>query len=366
MPVIRAAVCHRFNDPLVIQNVNLRAPVAGEVEVTLAAVAICHSDISFATGAWGGTLPAVYGHEASGYVSAMGDSVAGFAVGDAVLVTMLRACGTCQSCAQGRRVLCETPYDRDCGPLTTLAGGTLSHGLYVGGFAERVVVDQSQIARLPSDIPMDAACLLACGVITGVGAVVNTAAVRPGETVVVIGVGGVGLNVIQGAYIAGASRIIAVDMTAGKLAAAAEFGATHGILATDPDPWDQVRLLTRGRGADAVFVAVGVTAAYDNAMHYLARGGRMVMVGMPHSGAMATYEPVVVAASGQVMQGSLLGDGVMRYDVGWLTELYRQGRLKLDELVSGRWPLEQINEAIADTLKGAARRNVIVLKLRSA
>jgi S-(hydroxymethyl)glutathione dehydrogenase / alcohol dehydrogenase len=360
MPTIRAAVCHRFNDPLVIENVDLRPPIAGEVEVTLAAVAICHSDISFATGAWGGTLPAVYGHEAAGHVTTLGPGVSDFASGDAVLVTMVRACGTCHSCAQGRRVLCETPYDRDAGPLRTLAGGTLSHGLYVGAFAERVVVDQSQLVALPPAIPMDAACLLACGVLTGVGAVVNTGAVRAGESVVVIGTGGVGLNVIQGAYIAGAARIIAVDLTPGKLAAAAEFGATHGVLAGDPAPWDRVRALTQGRGADAVFVAVGALAAYDTAMHYVARGGRMVMVGMPHSGARASYEPGAVAFDGQVMRGSLLGDGVLRHDVAWMIDLYQQGRLKLDELISGRWSLDQINEAIADTLTGTARRNVIL------
>ncbi len=361
MPIIRAAVCHDFNAPLVIENVDLRAPIAGEVEVTLAAVAICHSDISFAHGTWGGTLPAVYGHEAAGHISAVGAGVTDFALGDAVLVTMLRACGTCHCCAKGRTTLCETPYDRDTGPLRTLTGGTLSHGLYVGGFAERAVVDQSQIVRLPSTIAMDAACLLACGVITGVGAVVNSGQLRAGESVVVIGAGGVGLNVIQGARISGAARIIAVDMTAQKLIAAAEFGATHGVLASDPEPWDQVKALTHGRGADAVFVAVGALAAYDNAMRYVARGGRMVMVGMPHSGAKASYEPVTVAATGQTMRGSLLGDGVLRHDVGWMIDLYQQGRLKLDELISGRWTLDEINAAIADTLSGTARRNVILL-----
>jgi Zn-dependent alcohol dehydrogenase len=208
-------------------------------------------------------------------------------------------------------------------------------------------------------MPMDAASLLSCGVITGVGAVVNTGRVRPGEVVVVIGAGGVGLNAIQGARIAGASRIVAVDMTEGKLVAAREFGATDGVLATAEKPWAEVEKIA-GRLADAVFVTVGAIPAFDAAPRYLAPGGRMVMVGMPHSGAMSSYEPVIIAALAQQMVGSVMGDTVIARDIRWMVDLYQQGRLKLDELISGRWKLDQINEAIADTRSGAARRNVIV------
>ncbi|SMX31591.1 Zn-dependent alcohol dehydrogenase [Actibacterium lipolyticum] len=361
MAKIRAAVCHEFNAPLVIEDVELRAPETGEVEVTLEACAICHSDISYIDGGWGGALPAVYGHEAAGRISAIGDGVTGYAVGDAVLVTLIRSCGTCTPCATGTAVHCDTPYDRQNGPLSAADGGAMEHGLACGAFAEKAVVHRSQIAKLPDDMSMEAACLMACGVITGVGAVVNTAQIRPGQNVVVIGAGGVGLNAIQGARIAGAGRIIAVDMVPEKLEIAKEFGATDGILATDPKPWSAARKIT-GRGADAVFVTVGAIQAYDTATRYLAPGGRMVMVGMPHSGATTSYEPVIIAAMGQEMVGSLMGDTVLSRDIPWMVDLYQQGRLKLDELISGRWSLDQINEAIADTKSGAARRNVILFK----
>lgn len=361
MPKIRAAVCHEFGQALSVEEVELRAPTAGEVEVTLDACAICFSDISFMDGGWGGGLPAVYGHEAAGRISAVGPGVTDYVVGDTVLVTLIRSCGTCPTCATGHPTLCEAPYDRNKGPLTTAQGGVLNHGLSCGAFAEKAVVSASQLARIPADMPMDAACLLSCGVITGVGAVVNTGKVRPGDTVVVIGAGGVGLNAIQGARIAGAARIIAVDLSDEKLTAATEFGATNGVLASDPKPWAKVKRIT-GRGADAVFVTVGAIPAYDSATKYLAPGGRMVMVGMPHSGAEARYEPVMVAATGQAMIGSLMGDTVLSRDIHWMVDLYQQGRLKLDELISGRWSLDQINEAIADTRSGAARRNVIVFR----
>ncbi|WP_102107493.1 zinc-binding dehydrogenase [Oceaniglobus roseus] len=359
MPRIKAAVCHEFGQPLTIDEVELRAPEGREVEVTLAACAICHSDITYIDGGWGGSLPAVYGHEAAGRISAIGPNVQGCKVGDPVVVTLIRACGTCPSCASGAPVACSTPYDGDLGPLKTADGGKLHQAMASGAFAEKVVVDQSQIALLPADMPMEAASLLACGVITGVGAVVNAAGLRPGQDVVVIGCGGVGLNAIQGARIAGARRIVAVDMSETKLAMAKEFGATDGVLATAERPWDAA-IGAMGRGADAVIVTVGAVPAYEAAPRYLARGGKVVMVGMPHSGAMASYEPVMLAATGQGMVGSKMGDVVIQRDIPWMVDLYRQGRLKLDELISGRWRLDQINEAIADTKTGGARRNVIV------
>jgi len=343
----------------VIEEIDLRAPEVGEVEVALDAVAICHSDISYAEGAWGGSLPAVYGHEAAGRISAVGPGVRGLAVGDSVIVTLIRACGTCPSCASGAPTICETPYDGDHGPIKTRDGGKLHQAMATGGFAESVVVDQNQMVRISADIPKDAASLIACGVITGVGAVVNAAKLRAGQDVVVIGAGGVGLNAIQGARIAGARRIVAVDMNEEKLAIAREFGATDGILATAEKPWADAKAAT-GRGADAVIVTVGAIPAYDTASRYLARGGKVIIVGMPHSGAMSSYEPVMLAAAGQGMVGSKMGDVVIQRDIPWMVDLYSQGRLKLDELISGRWKLEQINEAIADTKTGAARRNVII------
>ena len=359
MPLIKAAVCHAFDTPLVIEEIELRAPEGTEVEVTLDAVAICHSDITYASGAWGGSLPAVYGHEAAGRITGLGNGVHGLALGDSVVVTLIRACGSCPNCSAGKPTVCETPYDGDKGPIRTREGGKLHQAMATGGFAEKVVVEQKQVVKISPDIPKDAASLIACGVITGVGAVVNAAGLRPGQDVVVIGAGGVGLNAIQGARIAGARRILAVDMSEDKLAIAREFGATDGVLATAEKPW-QAAQAAMGRGADAVIVTVGAIPAYDSAPKYLAAGGKVIMVGMPHSGAMSSYEPVMLAATGQGMVGSKMGDVVIQRDIPWMVDLYLQGRLKLDELISGRWRLDQINEAIADTRTGSARRNVIM------
>ncbi len=360
MQTIKAAVCHDFGSPLVLEDILLRDPNAGEVEVTLSAVAICHSDISYADGAWGGSLPAVYGHEAAGIISAVGDGVSGLQKGDSVVVTLIRSCGTCPSCAGGQPTICETPYDGDKGPITTADGGKLHQAMACGAFAEKVVVDQRQVVKVPSVMPMDAASLIACGVITGVGAVVNAAGLRAGQDVVVIGAGGVGLNAIQGARIAGARRIVAVDMTEEKLEDAKAFGATHGVLASAKSPWRASYKALGGKGAEAVIVTVGATPAYDQAPRYLGRGGKVVMVGLPHSGAYSSYEPAILASIGQGMVGSKMGDVVIQRDIPWMVDLYLQGRLQLDSLISGRWSLDQINEAIADTKSGKARRNVIM------
>ncbi len=360
MARVKAAVCHEFGAPLSIEEVELRAPIKGEVEVKLDACAICFSDISFMDGGWGSTLPAVFGHEAVGKIVALGDGVEGYAHGDTVLVTLIRACGHCRPCATGAPTQCATGYDRDTGPLSMPDGGVLQHGLACGAFAERVVVHASQIAKVPDTIPPAAASLLSCGVVTGVGAAVNTAAIRPGQNVVVIGAGGVGLNAIQGAAIAGAARIIAVDMVEEKLEAAKEFGATDGILASDPKPWKEVARITGGRMADKVLVTVGAIPAFESAPRLLGAHGDMYLVGMPHSGDKATYEPVIFGALAQGMKGTKMGDVVLKRDIPWMVDLYEQGRLKLDELVSGTWSLDQINEAIADTRSGAAWRNVIV------
>ena len=360
MQTIKAAVCHEFGAPLVIEDVLLADPKMGEVEVTLDAVAICHSDISYAEGAWGGHLPAVYGHEAAGVITQLGDGVTGFAVGDSVVVTLIRSCGTCPSCAGGKPTICETPYSGLKGPLQTADGGPLDQSMACGAFAEKVVVDQRQIVKIPQNMNKEAAALVSCGVITGVGAVVNAAQLRAGQDVVVIGAGGVGLNAIQGARIAGARRIVAVDMSEEKLEIAKEFGATHGVLGTLTKPWKAAYKALGGRGADAVLVTVGAIPAYEQAPRYLAPGGKAIMIGMPHSGATASYEPVMLAAVGQGLVGSKMGDVVIQRDIPWMIDLYEQGRLKLDELISGRWQLEQINDAIADTKTGSAKRNVIL------
>jgi len=357
---IKAAVCHEFNKPLVIEEVSLDAPKRGQIEVEMDAVAICHSDISFWQGGFGGHLPAVYGHEAAGRISALGEGVTEYEVGDHVCVTLVRACGHCPSCYSGHLTTCETPKDNTAGPLKTKDGGKMLAAMSCGAFAEKVVVDQSQIVKIPEDVSKEVASLISCGVITGVGAAVNAARLRVGQDAVVIGAGGVGLNAIQGARIAGARRIVAVDMVDEKLEVAKQFGATDVVSAKDPKPWRKVKEILGGRGADAVLVTVGVAQVYDQAPRYLASSGNVVMVGMPHGDTMSSFSPLNMADAGQGFIGSKMGNVVIKRDIPWMIDLYRQERLKLDELISGRWKLDQINEAIADTLGGAARRNVIL------
>lgn len=357
MGKIKAAVCREFGQELVIEELDLAPPGPGEVEVTLGACAICHSDIAFLDGGWGGTLPAVFGHEAAGKITALGEGVTGFSDGQNVLVTLIRACQSCATCGSGMPVQCAETIPSDA---LTSQGQPVNAAMHCGAFAEKVVVHHSQLAALPAEMPTDVAALMACGVITGIGAVVNTAQVRPGQVVVVIGAGGVGLNAIQGARIAGASRIVAVDMLPEKLEIAKSFGATDGILATDNAPWDKLAKITGGRLADAVFVTVGAIPAFETAPRYLAPLGKMYLVGLPHSGQTASYEPVIIAALGQGFQGTKMGDVVLARDIPWLLDLYAQGRLILDDLISERFPLEQINDAIAATRTGSAKRNVIV------
>lgn len=360
---MRAAVCREFGKPLEIIDVDLRPPGPGEVEVNIAACAICHTDIHYMDGAWGGELPAIYGHEAAGNIKALGPGVSGISVGDPVLVTLIRACGSCRSCCDGNPVTCETPFDRvKASPLRMREGKRLpiEQGVSTAAFAERVVVDQSQVQKIPSDIGMDVACLLSCGVITGFGAATNTARVRPGSNVVVIGAGGVGLNSIQGARVAGAARVIAVDVVPEKLEGAREFGATDTVLADNRNAHREARQLAGGKGADYVFVTVGAGDVYEQAPKYLGTRGELVAVGMPASEDMAKWSPLIFAFLGQSIRGSRMGDAVLSRDIPWLVDLYRQGRVKLDELVSKRFPLERINDAIADTRTGAARRNVVV------
>jgi len=358
---MKAAVCRAFGDPLTIEDVVLAGPRADEVKVKLAACAICHSDISFMRGAWGGTLPAVYGHEAAGVVEEAGAEAAKIKPGDPVVVTLIRYCGACGSCRRGARVQCETPSPPDdTGPLSDGAGAPLHQAMNTGAFAEYVTVHASQVVVIPKDIPLDAASLLACGVITGYGAVVNTAKLRAGSNAVVIGAGGVGLNSIQAAAHRGADKVIAIDISDEKLEAAKAFGATHGINSTKEDAREAVFDLTWGRGADYVFVTVGVKSAMDQAPTLLATGGAAIIVGMPASGVTSTYDPGALAGGSQSILGSKMGASRIETDIPDLIALYKAGTLKLDELITGRFPLSRINEAVAQVERGEALRNVIV------
>lgn len=358
---MKAAVCRSFGQPLEIEELSIAEPGVGEIKVRLAACAICHSDVTLAEGGWGGALPAVYGHEASGVVDSIGPDVAGIEPGDHVVVTLIRSCGSCHYCSHDIETQCDASFHLDAhSPLSGSGGEAVSQGLNTGAFAEQVVVEQSQVCVIPKDIPLDAASILACGVLTGFGAVTNTAAIEPGSQVAVLGCGGVGINSIQGAVHCGASRIIALDLLDEKLALARQFGATHTVNSTDQNARQQVIELSEGRGVDYLFVTVGAKSAIEQSLGMLARAGTAVIVGMPASGVLAQYDPGEFAAAGQRLIGSKMGSASVRRDIPQLVKLYRAGTLKLDELISGRYALEDINDAIASVQRGEALRNVVV------
>ncbi|MFN0154453.1 MAG: Zn-dependent alcohol dehydrogenase [Gaiella sp.] len=358
---MKAAVCRAFGAPLVVEDVELAAPGPGEVRVRMGATAICHSDITYADGGWGGVLPAVYGHEGAGTVEVVGPGVACLAPGQRVVVTLVRSCGACHGCVLGMPVVCETRFPLDeRSPLRDAAGEPLVHGLRTAAFAEYTVVHESQVVAVADDIGFDVAALLACGVITGFGAVTNTARIPAGSNVVVIGTGGVGLNAVQGARVNGAATIVAVDLSAAKLEAALRFGATHAVDSSQEDVGEKVRSVTGGRGADYVFVTVGAKAAFDQSYALLARMGAVVLVGMPPTGVLSGIDPATLADNSNRILGSKMGSARISVDIPYLVSLYRQGHLLLDELISARYPLEEINEAIAAVKRGDALRNVIV------
>ncbi len=357
---MKAAVCYEFNKPLVVEEVDIDPPQEGEVKVRIAVAAVCHSDIHFIKGELDGKLPFVPGHEAAGYIEELGEGVTSVKPGDAVVVSLLRSCGQCLYCKSGRPHMCEAEW-----PLNTESrmrnkrGESIAHGLRTAAFAEYTIVDKSQVVQLPSDMPMDKAALLACGVITGFGAVVNCAQVEPLSSVVIIGVGGVGLNAVQGAALSGAYPIIAVDMLDSKLKTARDFGATHTLnAAKEKDPIQAVRELTSGRGADYVIVTVGVTAAVRQGLSMSGRQGMTVIVGLATES--LSCSPMEFIDNEKILTGSFMGTTNLSVDIPKLVALYQAGRLKLDELITARYSLEQINEAIESVEKGEALRNIII------
>ena len=358
---MKAAVCRTFGEALTIEDITLDPPREGEVQVKLGACAICHSDILYMDGAWGGALPAIYGHEAAGVVEAVGPGVSRAKPGDRVLVTLLRSCGECLHCGQGELSLCDAsfPIGED-GRLHTPDGAPVEQGLRTGAFAEQVVVEQSQVMPIPADMPLDVASLLSCGVITGFGAVTNSARMPVGSSAVVIGTGGVGLNSVQGAALSGAGAVIALDLSDDKLETAKDFGATHRINPGREDAAAAVRALTDGRGADYVFVTVGAKTAIEQGLALTRRGGTLVIVGMTAEGVTWDISPLAIADGAQRIIGSKMGSTRLTVDIPPLIALYQQGRLKLDSLISGRYRLDEINEAIDSARRGEALRNVIV------
>ena len=358
---MKAAVCRDFGKSLDVEEVALDQVHRGEIRVKVSACGICQSDIHYMAGAWGGELPAVFGHEIAGTIEEVGEGVDDFHPGQAVVVSLIRACGHCSLCARGLPALCVGSFARDVDPpLRDAKGHAIRQGLSTAGFAESVVVDSSQAVPIPPDLPAASACLLACCVMTGFGAVVNTAAVAPGDSVVVIGTGGVGLNAVQAAVVCGANPVIALDISPEKLPVARSFGATHSFDARADGARETVRELTGGRFADVVIVAAGSGQAVEQGLRMIGRGGTVVVVGMPESAAVSQLPVTAFAYQGQRILGSKMGGAQPHVDVPRLVTLHRQGRLKLDELVSACFPLDHINDAIASSSSGTVIRNVIV------
>jgi S-(hydroxymethyl)glutathione dehydrogenase/alcohol dehydrogenase len=358
---VKAAVCYEFNKPLLIEEVKLNAPGKDQVMIRAAATAICHSDIHDIKGELPGKVPFVGGHETAGWVDEIGADVRSVKVGDAVVVSLLKSCGRCFYCTSGLPHLCPEVMTPPKTPtLRTSGGEPLVPKGNIGGFAEYVLVDESQVVKVPPDLPLDRACLLACGVSTGFGGVVNRAQVRPSSSVVVVGTGGVGINAIQGAAYVGAFPIVAVDVLDDKLQTARAFGATHTVNATRPDAVDAVRQMAWGRGADYVFVTVGSIAAIRQGFAMSGRRGKTVIIGLPPVKDTLTFSPLELIASERTLTGGFMGSANLQIDIPHLVTLYQRGRLKLDELITGRYPLARINEAIASTEQGGALRNVVV------
>ena len=362
---IRAAVCRAFGEPLAIETLRLAPPQGSEIRVRVRASSICHSDITYMDGGWGGedALPAVFGHELAGVVTGLGPAVppGGIGVGDRVLVSLLRSCGHCEYCEAGSPAQCTAEYAIDSAPrLADEHGKPVRAGLRVGGFAESVVVDVSQVVTLPAHVADDVASLISCGVLTGFGAAINTARVQVGDAVAVVGCGGVGLNCVQGAALAGALPLVAIDVTDDKLEQARAFGATDAINAGDENATAKALALTEGRGFDVVMTAVGAVRAIEQGLPLLAPEGALVVVGMPPYDERVSLNATDLAHFGQRILGCKMGGARLRVDVPKLFRLYRSGRLKLDELVASRRPLDRINEAIALARRSHHLRHVIV------
>jgi Zn-dependent alcohol dehydrogenase len=359
---VRAAVCHRFEQPLTVEDVMLSEPDDGELTVRVHACGVCHSDVTYMDGLWGGELPAVYGHEVAGVVTAAGPGVQSPAIGDHVVVSLVRECGTCFHCRRGEPTQCEGSFSIDSrGALRSAGGKRLVQGLRVGGFAESVTVHASQAVPIPDTIALESACLLGCAVATGFGAVRNTARVEPGASVAIVGVGGVGINSVQAARIAGATRVIALDVSDARLGAARDLGATDAVRADGATAVDAVRSLTAGRGADFTIIASGNRSAIELGLRLPRRGGTVVMVGMTANGETVAINPGDIADSALRILGCKLGAVRPRTDVPALIELYRSGELKLDELVTARFPLESVNDAVAAARRGDGMRTVVTM-----
>ncbi|MBN1176223.1 MAG: Zn-dependent alcohol dehydrogenase [Dehalococcoidales bacterium] len=364
---MKAAVCYEFGKPLVIEEVVLDPVGKGDVKIRMAATAICHSDIHAIKGEHGPCpLPAIPGHEIAGYVEEVGEGVTYVKPGDHVIASIIpEGCGQCYYCRIGSPALCQTNrlYLFGKGRFTSKTGQRIAqYAGDVAGFTEYAVIPEPNLVKVPEDLPMDRACLIACGVISGFGAVLYRAKVTANSSIAIIGCGGVGLNAIQGAYHVGAFPIIVVDVRDSKLERAKKFGATHTVNAAEvKDPIKAVYELTYGRGADFVIVAVAGIEILRQGFMMSAPDGTTCVIGHGHGEQLSAWTPTDFMR-GRKLTGSAMGAVRLRMDVSRIIELYQAGRFKLDELVSGHYPFEQINEAFASSEQGEVIRNVLMFE----
>lgn len=360
---MKAAVLYEANTPLVIEELDLYPLGPGDVLVRVAAAGVCHSDLHHMNGhSSGHPMPVVLGHEGAGIIEEVAPDVADLAPGDHVILSFRPSCGVCYECASGHPNQCTSGIL--AGHLTSgrrhlhKDGAEIFHFANTSCFAEKAVMRADSVVKIPDEMPLNQAALVGCCVMTGVGAVINTAKVRPGSNVVVIGTGGVGLNVIQGARLAGAAKIIAADLLPYKLEQAQRFGATHTINASREDVVSRVWELT-GRGADYAFEVIGAPEVVTQALNCVKPGGMAMAVGVPPTGAQITIPAQALFPQEKTLTGSFYGSTRFRTDMPMLVDLYLSGKLMIDELITGTYPLDQINEAYAKLAAGEAIRGII-------
>jgi NDMA-dependent alcohol dehydrogenase len=360
----KAVLCREHNKPVVVEQISIDAPKRGEVTVKLGACGVCHSDLSAINGTIALPLPLVLGHEGAGVVEEVGEGVTDLAPGDHVIFSFIYMCGKCRFCVAGRPVLC---LEQGKALTTPLEGTTRAHdakgaplGIFsgCGAMAEYATVSAENLIKIDPKIPLDCAALVGCGVTTGVGAVFNTAKVEPGSSVAVFGCGGVGLSVIQGALIAGARRIIAIDTLAPKLEMAKKFGATDTIVFNE-DPVKEVKKITAG-GPDYAFECVGSGELAATAYRAIRRGGLAVVVGVAKPSDSTAIRTMTLPFEEKTITGSYFGSCVPRVDFPRMLALYMAGRLKLEELITRRYPIAEAPQAFADLQAGKNARGVIV------
>jgi NDMA-dependent alcohol dehydrogenase len=362
----RAAICRELNKPVVVEEISVEPPRRGEVTVKLGACGVCHSDLSATNGTLQMQLPLILGHEAAGEVVQLGEGVHSLSEGDHVVSSFIYMCGECRFCLAGRPVLCVEQGKA----ITTLPDGSLrtrdASGAPLnifsgcGVMAEYATMHVDNLVKIDPQIPLDRAALVGCAVTTGVGAVFNTARVAPGSSVAVFGCGGVGLNVIQGARIAGAHRIIAIDTLESKLEMAKQFGATDVLLSKD-DPARALKKMTGG-GPDYAFECVGNGELAAAAYRAIRRGGLAVVVGVAKPGDSTAVRTMTLPFEEKTLTGSYFGSCVPRIDFPRMLALYTAGRLKLDELITRRYSIDEAPQAFADLESGRNARGVIVFQ----